>query len=128
MLITAMSMLAQAMAAPTTYINPGLGGATPPTPGGRSCYGCIGLCTYTETPHACFANQTYGAAPAGLKWYDVEADLGKQGRGWPSNEMWESKYTRLPAKATAIVDGTVLSLAQMSAGLKARFYTKAQGV
>ena len=41
MLLTALSVLAQAMAAPTTYTNPVLGGV-PPTPGGRSCYGCIG--------------------------------------------------------------------------------------
>jgi hypothetical protein len=92
------------------------------SPGGRSCYGCIGYCTYGN--HDCFHNSTYGNTPV-LKWYDVDADLGTQGRGWPSSEMGDSKYTRLPLKAKSIVDGTVWSLAQMSAGLKTRFSSKA---
>lgn len=93
------------------------------TPGGRSCYGCIGYCTYGN--HDCFSHNDYGNTPV-RKWHDVDAELGTQGRGWPSTEMGKAKYTRLPVKAKSIVDSTVWALGQMSAGLKTRFSTKAK--
>ena len=92
----------------------------------RSCYGCIGYCTYGD--NSCFVNNTYGEVPHALAWHDVDATLGTQGRGWASDSMGDSPYTRLPAKAHAIVDKTVWSLAQMSAGLKTRFSTAAKDV
>eukprot|EP01079_Euglenida_sp_SAG-EU17-18_P003468 gene3468-3934_t len=87
-------------------------------------YGSIEWCTYGD--HSCFVNGTYGAVPAAARWYEVEADIGVQGRGWPSADMPGIKYTRLPKKAQGIVDSRVWSLAQASSGLKARFSTPAR--
>jgi hypothetical protein len=42
--------------------------------------------------------------------------------------MGGAPYTRLPAKAKAIVDPTVWSIAQKSAGIKTRFATTATDV
>ena len=104
-----------------------LASAAPPSSNQRECYGCIGWCTYGDA--SCFADKTYGKTPPALAWHDADADLGLQGRGWPSGAMpADGKYTRLPAKAKAIVDPTVWSLAQMSAGLKSRFSTTAKDV
>ena len=90
----------------------------PVVPSGRSCYGCIGWCTYGDlcTP------------PSNARFYDVDKDIGTQGRGWPTSEMGDRPYTRFPAKAEAIVDSGVWAKAERSAGLKTRFSTNASDI
>ena len=91
----------------------------PPLPElpGRSCYGCTGWCTYGDECRP----------PNATLWHEVEGGLGgAQGRGWPADLMGGHPYTRLPAKAKALLnDSAVWSDATKSAGLKVRFATAA---
>ena len=73
----------------------------PKQPNGRSCYGCIGWCTYGDLCKP----------PANVKWHDVATELGVQGQGWPAAEM-ANPYNRFPAKAKAIVPPAVWAKSQ----------------
>ena len=63
---------------------------TAPPSNGRTCYGCIGWCTYGRmcTP------------PDNIQWHDVATELGISGQGWPTAQM-ASPFNRFPAKVCA---------------------------
>ena len=66
-----------------------------PPSNGRTCYGCIGWCTYGRlcTP------------PANIQWHDVAKELGISGQGWPTDQM-ASPFNRFPAKVCALTQNT----------------------